>query len=278
MEKISPITTKKKSASKKATAGTDAPIAEATTEATTNVAENNLEETINALLSKKLTSRLGPIKKQLKDAEDNIAQGCDTLMKLSESTNERITSCEGNISQGCDTLMQLSESTNKRITQCEEDMPGNNATIVVFSGDFDKLMGAFIIATGAASMGLEVTMFFTFWGLTAIKKKTEFKGKPVVEKMMSMMMPGGWDDASTSNMNMLGMGPAFFKTVMDSKGVESLPNLIKTAQELEVKLVACEMSMNVMGYRHSEFIDGVELAGVMQYIAVSKDSRMTLFI
>jgi peroxiredoxin family protein len=248
MQNISPISKKKAASKKTAEATTDI-----VTEATESVAENNLEETINALLNKKLTSRLSPIKKQLKEAEDNISQGCETLMKLSESTN-------------------------KRITQCEEDMPGKNATIVVFSGEFDKLMAAFIIATGAASMGLEVTMFFTFWGLTALKKKTEFKGKPVVEKMMSMMMPDGWDDASTSSMNMLGMGPAFFKTVMDSKGVESLPNLIKTALELEVKLVACEMSMNVMGYRHSEFIDGVELAGVMQYIAVSKDSRMTLFI
>jgi peroxiredoxin family protein len=154
----------------------------------------------------------------------------------------------------------------------------DRVTMVVFSGDLDKLMAAFIVATGAAAMGMEVSMFFTFWGLAAVKKKAQYKGKPLTEKMMAVMLPSGPDRVGTSKMNMLGLGPAFFKMIMGKKKVQSLPELIELAREMEVKMVACEMSMDVMGIKREELIDGLEYGGVATYLGDASDSKVTLFI
>lgn len=125
-----------------------------------------------------------------------------------------------------------------RVEGLEEGQLSDRVTILVFSGDFDRLMTAFIIATGAVAMGSEVTMYFTFWGLTALKKKTTFANKSILEKMVSVMMPGGPKTTGTSRMNFMGMGPVFFKTLMKKNNVETLPDLIDLAQELEVEMVA----------------------------------------
>jgi peroxiredoxin family protein len=136
-----------------------------------------------------------------------------------------------------------------------EQAVSNRATIVVFSGDFDKLFSAFTISSGAASMGMDVSMYFAFWGLTALKKKTTYRGKSITEKLMGFMLPSGPDRVPVSRMNMLGMGPAFFKYVMKKKNVTPLPDLIAAAQEMGVHMVACEMSMDVMGIRKEELIE-----------------------
>jgi peroxiredoxin family protein len=154
----------------------------------------------------------------------------------------------------------------------------NRATVVAFSGDMDRLMAAFIISTGAAAMGMDASMYFTFWGLSAIKKRTSFKNKKITEKLMGLMLPSGPASVGTSKMNMLGMGPAFFRYVMKQKNVQTLPDLITLAQEAGVKLVACQMSMDVMGITRGELIDGVECGGVATYLAEARDSRITLFI
>lgn len=154
----------------------------------------------------------------------------------------------------------------------------DRATIVVFSGDMDRLIGAFIIATGAAAMGMEVSMFFTFWGLSAIKKKTVYRGKPIPEKMMAAMLPSGPDSVGTSRMNMMGLGPAFFKKMMKRNKVETLPELIGRAVEMDVRLVACRMSMDVLGLKEEELIDSVEYGGVATYLGDASDSKISLFI
>ena len=176
-----------------------------------------------------------------------------------------------------DIQKQLTAIQNKQ-TELAEGIVADRVTIVVFSGDFDKLFAAFIIATGAAAMGSEVSMFFTFWGLTAIKKKTMYSGKGIKEKMVAMMLPSGPNSVGTSNMNMMGMGPVFFKAMMKDNNTSTLPELIELAKETEVKMIACQMSMGVMGIKKEELLDDIEYGGVAAYLGDASDSRVTLFI
>ena len=159
-----------------------------------------------------------------------------------------------------------------------EVQTSNRATIVVFSGDMDKLIAAFIISTGAVAMGMDVSMYFTFWGLAALKKRIIIKGKPITEKLMGVMLPSGPAHVGTSKMNMLGMGPAFFKYVMKKKNIETLPDLIALAGEMGVRMVGCQMSMDVMGITQEELIDGLDYGGVTTYLADASDAKITLFI
>jgi peroxiredoxin family protein len=154
----------------------------------------------------------------------------------------------------------------------------DRATIVVFSGDMDRLMAAFVIATGAAAMAMDVSMYFTFWGLTALKKTTRFAGKSLPEKLIATMLPSGPGQVGTSRLNMLGLGPVFFKMMMKKNHVETLPDLIALARELGVRLIACQMSMGVMGIKKEELIDGLTFGGVGTYLGDACDAKITLFI
>lgn len=152
------------------------------------------------------------------------------------------------------------------------------ATMVVFSGDLDKAIASFIIATGAATMGKKVTMFFTFWGLNILRDPSVNVDKEGMEKMFGKMMPKGIDELKISKMNMAGMGTKMIKDIMEKKNVDSLKLLMSRAQELGVKLVACSMSMDIMGIREEELIDGVEIAGVASYLSDAEDGNLNLFI
>lgn len=155
----------------------------------------------------------------------------------------------------------------------------NGATMVVFSGDFDKAIASFIIATGAASMGKEVTMFFTFWGLNILKKKGKPKvAKDTMEKMFDVMLPSHPGKLPLSQMNMMGMGPAMIKQIMKKHNVDDLETLINNAIGMGVKIVACAMSMDLMGIKKEELIDGVEIGGVASYLGATEDSGLNLFI
>ncbi len=152
-------------------------------------------------------------------------------------------------------------------------------TIIVFSGDLDKVIASFIIANGAAAMGRRVTMFFTFWGLTVLRKPKKQKiKKSFMEKMFGAMLPRGAKKLKLSRMNMAGMGSAMMKKIMNDKNVDSLEDLIAAAIQSGVKIVACTMSMDVMGIREQELIDGVELAGVGTYLGDAEESDVNLFI
>jgi peroxiredoxin family protein/TusA-related sulfurtransferase len=154
-----------------------------------------------------------------------------------------------------------------------------NKTIVVFSGDFDRAMAAFIIANGAAAMGSNVTLFFTFWGLNILRRSESVSvDKSLVENMFGWMMPRGADRLKLSKMNMGGMGTGMMKDIMRKKNVQSLPELIQLAKDNGVKLVACTMTMDLMGIKREELIDGIEEGGVAMYLDRAEAGNVNLFI
>ena len=152
-------------------------------------------------------------------------------------------------------------------------------TMVVFSGDLDKAIASFIIANGARAMDNEVTMFFTFWGLNILRKPEPVSvTKDFMAKMFSSMMPRGSKKLGLSKMNMLGMGPKMIRKVMDTHNISSLEELIKTGVDSGIRIVACQMSMDLMGITKEELIDGVEIGGVATYLDAADDSNVNLFI
>jgi len=152
-------------------------------------------------------------------------------------------------------------------------------TIIVFSGDLDKALAAFIIANGAAAMGDEVTMFFTFWGLNILRRPEKVPAKKsFLQAMFGSLMPRGASRLSLSKMNFGGMGASMMKKAMKSKNVSTLPELIATAREQGIKMVACTMSMDVMGFAPAEMIDGLEFAGVATYLGEADEANVNLFI
>jgi len=156
----------------------------------------------------------------------------------------------------------------------------DRVSIVLFSGDLDKAMTAFMIATGAAATGMRVDMFFTFWGIPVLKKKgVKTEGKSLIEKMFGWMLPKGADNLALSKMHMAGMGTMMMKNVMKKKKAPSLPELIVLANKLGVNLHACEMTMGMMGIKREELIDEVkDVVGVATYIDDAASSKITLFI
>lgn len=155
----------------------------------------------------------------------------------------------------------------------------NGQTIVVFSSDFDKVMASFVIANGALASGKPVTMFFTFWGLNVLRKSQYVNVKKnLIEKMFGFMMPKGAEELALSKMNMVGLGTFMMKNIMKNKSILSLNELIKSAQHGGAKFIACSMSMDVMGIKEEELIDGIEIGGVAKYIAESNLAGSNLFI
>ena len=153
-------------------------------------------------------------------------------------------------------------------------------TFIVFSGDMDKVLATFIIANGALAMGEEVAMFFTFWGLNALRRPQAppVANKSVLDKMFGAMMPSGPDRLKLSQLNMLGAGTALMKKVMTDNKVPTVPELIASAIEGGAKIVACTMTMDLLGIDRSELIDGIELGGVATMLGDANDSNGTLFI
>lgn len=152
-------------------------------------------------------------------------------------------------------------------------------SFVVFSGDLDKLIAAFIIANGALAMGEEVSMFFTFWGLNALRKKNPPKRqKKAMEKMFGAMMPAGADSLKLSQMHMAGAGTAMIKGVMKKHNVATLPELMKAAQGGGARIIACTMTMDLLGIADTDLIEGVEYGGVASFLGEASESHTTLFI
>jgi len=161
----------------------------------------------------------------------------------------------------------------------QREVSPKDKTIVVFSNDLDRVLAAFVIANGAASTGRRVTLFFTFWGLNVLRREQPAPaGKPLMDRMFGWMMPKGPDKLSLSKMHMAGMGTAMMKRVMQRKNVAPLKEMIATARASGIRLVACSMSMDVMGIKREEMIDGVEIGGVAAYLAAADDANVNLFI
>ena len=140
-------------------------------------------------------------------------------------------------------------------------------------------MAAYIIANGAAAYDHEVTIFHTFWGINALRKQEQVEVKKgFLEKMFGKMMPRGAEKLGLSKMQMLGMGPKMIKHVMDKHNALTLTQLIEMAQEQDIKLVSCTMTMDLLGLQKEELLDGVEYAGVAAYLADAEDGNVNLFI
>ena len=169
--------------------------------------------------------------------------------------------------------------TNAPVQAVQQSSDKKGKTIIVFDGDMDKVLASFVIANGALAMGRPVTMFFTFWGLTALRRENKVKlKKNFMEKMFGAMLPRGSKKLKLSKMNMGGMGTKMMKKIMKDKNIDSLEDMMKKAMENGVKIIACSMSMDVMGIRPEELIDGVEIGGVGTYLGDAEESDVNLFI
>jgi peroxiredoxin family protein len=165
-----------------------------------------------------------------------------------------------------------------RVAELESRVPEDRVTIVVFSGELDRVLAALVIATGAAAMGLQVSMFFTFWGLNALRKGKALDGKTLFERMMAVMSPSDTRGLPVSRMNYFGVGARMLRTMMKQKNVPSLEELMQLAREMGIRMIACEMSRDVMGIQDAELTQGNDSGGVAAFLGDAVRSRATLFI
>lgn len=157
----------------------------------------------------------------------------------------------------------------------------NKISMVVFSGDLDKILAALVIGTGAVAMGMDVVMFFTFWGTPVLRDKNKaVTGKDIMSKTFGTMLPKGIEKIKLSKMNMGGMGTAMMKSLMKKKNVASPEQMLELAAELGVRIFICEMSMDLMGFKREEMIDYPDLTfcGVAKFLEEAQNSKIQLFI
>ncbi|KFI47740.1 DsrE/DsrF/DrsH-like family protein [Bifidobacterium biavatii] len=221
------------------------------------------ERTGNTLVSLTRDGSDGVIRAEL---EKGVADG---------TVNGAVANADGT---SVDTTCPSCTSASARTASAGGDVL-HDKTFVVFSGDLDKTIAVFIMANGAAAMGRKVTIFFTFWGLNILRKPKRVRvAKNLVERMFGFMMPRGTRQLGLSRMNMGGIGAKMIRWIMKSKNVASLEELMKQATDHGVRLVACQMSMDIMGIRKEELIDGVELGGVSTFLGAGETSDMSLFV
>jgi peroxiredoxin family protein len=180
------------------------------------------------------------------------------------------------------------EDIEKQIVEMKQQLenlasraPANKLSMIVFSGDLDKILASFVIATGAAAMGMEVVMFFTFWGTPVLRDTKKPEGdKDLMGKMFGTMLPKGSCAVKLSKMNMAGMGTAMMKSLMKKKNVASLDQMMDLAAELDVQIYVCEMSMDLMGFKREEMIDYPKMryCGVATFLEEAMNSKIQLFI
>jgi len=159
------------------------------------------------------------------------------------------------------------------------DKSKQKVSFVVFSGDLDKLIAAFIIANGALALGKDVSMFFTFWGLNALRRDNPpARKKSLLHRMFAMMMPSKAGKTTLSKMNMMGMGTAMIKGVMKTNGVASIEELMKSAMDGGANIVGCTMTMDLLGIAESDLMPGIKFGGVATFLGEASESKTTLFI
>lgn len=165
-------------------------------------------------------------------------------------------------------LAELRESKTERVT------------LVVLSGDMDRVMAAFIIATGAASMGMQVTMFFTFWGLNAIRRPgAHSSAKDWLRRMFGVLNKGGADRLPLSRFHFWGLGSRVMKRVMKQNRMPGVPELMEMAKDLGVRFIACTTTLGLLGITKDTLMDGIDqFAGVSTYLAEAKDAQVNLII
>ena len=175
-------------------------------------------------------------------------------------------------------MSALESRVDREVAEIREELPDNRITLIVFSNDLDKLLASYVIATGAAAMGMDVTMFFTFWGITSLKARQSMADKDIMQKMMSLMTPVGTQATHPSKMAFWGAGAAMMRQMMRNKDITSLEDMMGQAQEFGVRTVVCEMSMNLMGITAAELMPGLDFGGVATFLGEATRSKATLFI
>ncbi|MEK4517071.1 CoA-disulfide reductase [Paenibacillus sp. FSL H8-0122] len=202
----------------------------------------------------------------------DIRQWCSKTRNTLESVDVSGGKVQALVRKGVD-------PADRTVVPAEQSAVSEGTTMIVFSGDLDKTIASFIIATGAAAMGKQVTMFFTFWGLNVLRRgQSPQVKKNALDRMFGMMMPKGTRKLPLSRMNMGGLGSKLIRYTMGRKNVESLENLMQGALNAGVKLMACTMSMDIMGIKQEELIEGVDFGGVASYLGAAEDSGVNLFI
>lgn len=183
---------------------------------------------------------------------------------VDEKLNEKTKEFQSQLEEIQQSLSKLKIRENEKIT------------MLVSSFELDQIIPAFIIANGAASFGMDVTIFFTLWGINALKDKTIYKGKNIKEKMITMMLPNSPKTTTISRLNMMGIGTSMMKMMMKENNIETLPDLIDLSVEMGAKLIACQMTMGMMGITTEEIRKDVEFGGVALYIEEASESNITL--
>ncbi|MDH4129276.1 MAG: DsrE/DsrF/DrsH-like family protein [Spirochaetota bacterium] len=171
----------------------------------------------------------------------------------------------------------IKKEVEAQLAEIKSNMPEDKVSLIVFSGDFDKAMAAFMMATGAAAMGMEVTMFFTFWGCSVIKKKRKLSGKKFLHKMVNIMLPANSRKLNPSQMAFGPIGRNLFRYMMKGK-MQSLEQLIDLAKELGIKFIVCAPSLEVMGFDKDEWIVPAEIGGVAAMYETALKSKTAYFI
>ncbi|MDR3273630.1 MAG: FAD-dependent oxidoreductase [Flavobacteriaceae bacterium] len=225
----------------------------------------------------------GPILK-LKKNYDELSEGQQLMIQATDMAFEKDVKSWSN-SAGAKLVSLNSQAgiisavIEKKAKQKSEEISAKeNKSIIVFSDDLDKALASFVIANGAAATGKKVTMFFTFWGLSVIKKKGVSVKKDFVSRMFDFMLPSGSQSLTLSKINMFGMGGLMMRKIMKNKNIESLESLIQQAIDSNIEMIACTMSMDVMGIKKEELIDHATLGGVAAYIERAEQSDVNLFI
>ncbi|MBN1616990.1 MAG: FAD-dependent oxidoreductase [Spirochaetales bacterium] len=171
------------------------------------------------------------------------------------------------------------EKNSTGATQKPSASVGNGSTLIVFSNDLDKALASFVLANGAAASGKQVTMFFTFWGLSVIRKNQKVKAKKdLMGTLFGMMLPRGMKQLNLSSMNFGGAGARMMKGRMKSRGVDQVETMFEQAQKSGVRMIACQMSMDIMGISETELLEGVEIGGVATYMEAASNSTVNLFV
>ena len=229
----------------------------------------------------------GPIIK-LKKEIDKLEDGQRLRQKVTDAgftkdvaswcnmTGNKLISCESE--KGIISAVIEKQKKSGSAVTTDVELP-KNKTMVVFSDDMDRALASLVIANGAAATGSKVTLFFTFWGLNIIKKTDKPKvQKDMMGKMFGKMMASDAGNLKLSKMNMMGMGSKMMKKRMLSKKVDSLEDLLQTAMDNGVEMIACQMSMDVMGVDAAELLEGVQIGGVATYLEEAEQSNINLFI
>jgi peroxiredoxin family protein len=181
-------------------------------------------------------------------------------------------------------LAQGAREQGARLDQTSELVRGagqqEKLSLIVFSGSLDRLIAAFVLATGAAAMGMQVSMFFTFWGTAALRREQVRVKKTLLERMFGWMLPKGVKKLPLSQMNMAGGGPAMIRYVMKKNGVASVEEMIELSKELGVELNVCSMSMDLLGMKAEELIEypGRTFCGVAKFLETAAPGKITMFV